>query len=297
MNKFSVCVGLVLSLLAPAVHAEETEGKRYNFGVRPHPLVEEVPAEDVKKDEPKVEPPVAEQPKEAPAQASAIVNGVYSPKGSAAAPSEHTPKATTHTHPSKGQQAAENSKKAEELVRFFMGSCLKYYGRNKEMVEYMDAAFPRLETERKADFAPVIGGNINTQYWDVVRGDAFYMLAKDTSSGKCDLIAKDGASTAVHKELKAVMDGLTITKILETKTEYERVPSKNKEVSMVNILGHPLEKELAIVATTKIKDTGDNIAAQLTLFTVPQETVDVIDVTPKEAPTQPSEAGGGFSKE
>ncbi len=282
MNRFFVFVGLGLCLLASPLHAEE-EGKRYNFGVRPHPVTEaeaEAPAaaepakDEAAKDEAKSET-AAPAPTPAPAveatEAPAVVKGVYSPNGSAGLPSKPLPK-TTH---SKGKIAAENAKKAEELVRFFMGSCLKYYGRNKDMVEYMDATFPRLETERKADFAPVISGNINTQYWDVIRGDAFYMLAKDTSSGKCDVIAKDGASTAVHKELKAVMDGLTITKILQTKTDFERVPSKNKEVSMVNILGHPLEKELAIVATTKIKDTGDNIAAQLTMFTVPQESVEI----------------------
>lgn len=306
MNSFILAV-LGLFLLCQPAYAEEPV-KRYNFGVRPHPLISEAEeksdetvkeekedaeskVEDKKDDEKKeaaetVPPaPVAEAPKEAPA----LVDGVYSPKGKAADAPKTNPK---HNH--------EKSKKAEELVRFFMGSCLKYYGRNKEMIAYMDANFPRLDADRKADFAPVIGGNINTQYWDIARGDVFYMLAKDTSSGKCDIIAKDGASHFVHKELKAVMDGLTITKILMTKTEYEKVASQNKEVSMVSILGHPLEKELAIVATTKIKDIGDNLDAQITLFTVPQETVDVIDVTPKEAAptaTEPAAAGGGFSKD
>ncbi len=285
--KFFVFAVLALFLLFQPAHAEET-AKRYNFGVRPHPLMDEPEekTDEEKKETAETPAPAPEASKEAPG----VVDGVYSPKGKTA----DAPKTSSkHVH--------DNNKKAEELIRFFMGSCLKYYGRNKDMIAYMDANFPRLDTDRKADFAPVIGGNINTQYWDIVRGNAFYMLAKDTRSGKCDLISKDGASNAVHKELKAVMDGLRITKILMTKTEYEIVASQNKEVSMVNILGHPLEKELAMVATTKIKDTGDNVDAQLTLFTVPQETVDVIDVTPKEespapaAPVEPAQAGGGFS--
>lgn len=276
---------LALSLLCAVTSAKAEEGKRYNFGTRPHPIVTEAaePAEDTKpaetattsEDAPK---PAAEAAtteaaatEASPAEpASKLVNGVYSPSQSGGgsknpAPSPVSPMAAK----------AKQTEKAEQLVRFFIGSCFKFYGRNDDMVKYMDDLFPRLDTDRKAVFAPVINATVNSQYWDVVRGDNYYILIKDTSSGKCDVIAKDGSSNAVHRELKAVMDGLTITKIVETKTDYEKVSSQNKEVSMVNILGHPLEKELGIVATTQIKETGDNMATILTLFTVPQESVEI----------------------
>lgn len=275
-TSFRYILALALSLMVCSAKAEET--KHYNFGTRPAPstgfMTEEPPqpSEDSK--------PADEAPKpdaEAPAvtpevalekPASKLVNGVYSP-GNSGTITPSSP--ATSTKLSKAKQA----EKAEQLVRFFIGSCFKFYGRNDDMIKYMDDNFPRLDSDRKADFAPTINGTATTQYWDIVRGDNFYMLAKDTSSGKCDVIAKDGASTAIHKELKAVMDGLTITKIVDTKTEYEKIPHLNKEVSIVNILGHPLEKELGIVATTQIKETGDNMAAILTLFTVPQESVEI----------------------
>ena len=281
---FGIAVVLALSLVVCSANAEET--KRYNFNTRQKPIVTdeaepEKIADDAKPDDastsaeetPKVttEAPVAtpEEP------TTKVVNGVYSPdKNSPAGTGRNRGSFPAIPKLSKTMKA----EKAEQLVRFFIGSCFKFYGRNDDMIKYLDEHFPRLDTDRKADFAPVIAGNINTQYWDIVRGNSYYMLAKDTSSGKCDVIAKDGASTAIHRELKAVMDGLSITKILETKTQYEKVRKQNKEVSIVNILGHPLEKELGIVATTEIKDTGSNMATTLTLFTVPQESVEIKEV-------------------
>lgn len=276
---------LLFSLTA---HAEEEGTKRYNFGTRPHPI-EATPAEEAVPETKEEAKPEAEAEKkddapkaeeaskqdapvktEAPKPKSKVVNGVYSPNAdSAGTPDAAAP--ATNANLTKTQY----KDKAERLVRFFIGSCFKFYGRTTEMVKFLDDSFPRLDTERKAVFAPVVNGTITTQYWDVVLNGNYYMLAKDTSSGKCDVIAKDGASTAIHKELKAVMDGLTITKIVDAKTDYERLPTQNKEVSIVNVLGHPLEKELGIVATTQIKDTGDNMAAILTLFTVPQESVEI----------------------
>ncbi|NDE90812.1 MAG: hypothetical protein EB059_06695 [Alphaproteobacteria bacterium] len=258
MPAFAGMTAIFVLMLMTSAQAQET--KSYNFKTRPSMPVEETVQEETKE----TPPPAPAATVEPEPNSSKIVNGVYSPKGKHVA-----------------AQRVSNAKKAEELVRFFIGACLKYYGRNDEMIAYMDAAFPRLDTERKAAFAPVIAGNINTQYWDVTLNDnTYYMLAKDTSGGKCDVIAKDSPSTDVHKELKAVMDGLTLTNILITKTHYEKIAKQNKEVTIVNILGHPLVKELAMVATTQIKNAGDNVGAILTLFTVPEETVEVKVLSP-----------------
>lgn len=170
---------------------------------------------------------------------------------------------------------------SERLVRFFIGSCLKFYGKNNALKKYMDDKFLPLEKERIAAFAPVIDGTADTVYWDVVLDKLYLILAKNMASGKCDVIAKEARSAEVHSELKAVMDGLTLTKVLDTQTDFETLPAKNKSVTTVDIKGHPLEKELGIVATTKIKDEGDNIAAILSLFAIPQESV---EITQKAAP-------------
>ena len=256
-------VFLVTGLLF-SFNANAEEGKRYNFNTHRH-AVEHETSPDETPPSPAEETAKAEVPASEPAPK--VVDGVYNPNGTV------SPKAvpTSGTHLTRAQY----KDKAERLVRFFIGSCFKFYGRNDDMIKFLDDSFQRLDTDRKAVFAPVINGTITTQYWDIALNDNFYVLAKDTSSGKCDVIAKDGASTAIHRELKAVMDGLRITKIVDTKTDYEKIRNLNKEVSIVNILGHPLEKELGAVATTQIKETGDNMAAILTLFTVPQETVEI----------------------
>ncbi len=281
---------LTAALLLLSFDACAEEGtKRYNFGTRPQPPVESEPLAEpaqepkqeaeAKDDAPKVEEAAAQEApakEDAPVKAqpkpkSKVVNGVFSPSGDEELSLEKLAPTAKQSRLTKAQY----KDRAERLVRFFIGSCFKFYGRTNEMVKFLDDSFPRLDTERKAIFAPVVNGTVTTQYWDVVLNGNYYMLAKDTSSGKCDVIAKDGASTAIHKELKAVMDGLTITKIVDAKTDYERLPTQNKEVSIVNVLGHPLEKELGMVATTQIKDSGDNMAAILTLFTVPQESVEI----------------------
>ncbi len=254
-----------VALCCVAFGAHADEGKRYNFNTRPHPVETQEPSDEA----PPVEDPKAEAAPEAsaPEPTSKVVDGVYKPDGTAAA--KPAPSSATRL------TRAQYKDKAEKLVRFFIGSCFKFYGRNDDMIRFLDDTFPRLDTDRKAMFAPAINGTVNTLYWDITLNGNFYMLAKDTGNGKCDVIAKDGASTTIHKELKAVMDGLRITKIVDTKTDYEKIRNLNKEVSIVNILGHPLEKELGAVATTQIKETGDNMAAILTLFTVPQETVEI----------------------
>lgn len=259
---------LLLAIVSLTFPAYAQEAKTYNFGTRPHAIPDNTIA-----DEPVLQaPPVPTQaaphtsePINTPSQSSKPSSRkkygyVYSPK---------------HNGIIQEHDLTQNNEKAEQLVRFFIGTCLKYHGRNEAMTSYMDSAFAPMDDERKALFAPVVDGNANTHYWDVMRDNMLYVVAKNTTNGKCDVVAKDGASTAIHKELKAVMDGLTLTHILKAKTDYEKIPNLNKEVSIIDIEGHPLEKQLGIVATSKIKEDGDNVAAILTLFVVPQEGVDI----------------------
>ncbi len=239
--------------------AQAEEGKRYNFSTRP------LPVETSTEQESAADIPIPVEKTSKPEESNEVVGDVSSPNENRA----------TSERLSIKNRATKNTEKAERLVRFFIGSCFKFYGRNDDMIQYMDDHFPRLGSDRKADVAPIVNGSINTQYWTITLNDDDVLLAKDTSSGKCDVITENGESTAVHKELRAVMDGLTITKIVETRTRTQRIRKQNKEVSIVTILGHPLEKEMGIVATTRIKETGDSMAAILTLFTVPQETVEI----------------------